>query len=1737
MESQSESTQTLSALKLPMLKTGDYDLWSMRMEQYLTYTDYDLWEVIVNGDAPAAIASASAGTEVPIPPKTAEQKLARKNELKAKSTLLLAILDEHLLKFHGINDAKTLWEAIKARFKDKKESNKMQKTILKQQYENFAASRSEGLDKPMIAWNTHTLIMRNKYDLDTLSIDDLYRNLKVYEAEIKVQSSSSSNSQNVAFVSSENTSSTNEVVNTAHEVSTVAMLTMRVKKFLKKTGRNLNFNGKENVGFDKTKVECYNCHRRCHFARECRAPRNQGNRNGDAPRRNAPVDTSTTNVLVVQDGIGYQMGLESLKARIVVHEKNKAVYEEDIAFLNAKDKVGLGYDSQMNESEVVHSMFNSGESDVDDSLANDRFKTYDSVYKTKVSETKTSISKTSKDIIEKPKTVRPSAPIIEDWDTDSDNDSVFRPKSDLTKPKFTKINFVKSDDNDNRRNWNGLMTQKLGNGFEFIKKACFVCGSLNYLIKSCDFHDKKMVEKPVLNNKRRVIGQREIRPVWNNTQRVNHQNKLTHPHPKRNFVPIAVVTKSGQVPVNAAKQSSPRAAASISTARPVNTAAPKPKVNDTLPTTYSYFKAHSLVRKAFNQKSAAKTNNFNEKFNTARINNVTTAGPKAVISAVVGNGENAVKSSACWIWRPTGNAIDHNSKDSGCSRHMTGNKSFLTDYHEIDGGFVAFEGSPKGGKITGKCKIRTGKLNFEDVYFVKELKFNLFSVSQICDKKNSVLFTKTECLILSPDFKLLDESQVLLKVPRQNNMYNFDLKNVVPSGGLTCLFAKPTIDESNLWHRRLGHINFKNINKLVKGNLVRGLPSKLFENYHTCVACQKGKQHKASFTVGNKTNRNANIKEYIMLPLLYDSPQSSEDAVVDDAGKKITEEPANEGQRNSQEKEEGASNKEGDQNVQDFRATLDNLLVQQKEGYANSTNRDSTVSPSFSAAGQSFDNVDLLTDPFMPNLEDTANLLSTGIFSGAYDDEDEGAEADINNLETTMNVSPIPTTRIHKDHPKEKIIGDPLSAPQTRRMTKISEEYDLISYIKKQRRTNHKDYQNCLFAYFLSQIEPKKVSQALTDSSWIEAMQDELLQFSLQKVWRLIDLPKGKHAIGTKWVYRNKKDERGINIRTRLDWLHPWVTPKKKELNMMRFFLLYARMKKSIRGGVSVQPPGFEDPQFPTRFTRRGTIDKTLFIKKDKGDILLVQVYVDDIICGSTKKSLCTEFESLIHKKFQMSSMGELTFFLGLQVMQRNDGIFISQDKYVADILKKFDFVTIKTTSTPIETNKALLKDEKAKDVDVHLYRSMIRSLMYLTASKPDIIYLKGQPKLGLWYPRDSPFDLEAFSDSDYAGASLDGKSTIGAANDEIQVSTVGLPYYLYFRTVDNVEQEISALVDGKEFTISESSIRRHLQLADVEADEAVYEEWDDRVERATTTAASLDAIQASGGSPMCQEAMRGSIAQTRSEKVPTQPHDSPLPRVNTLGSDEGSMQLQELMALCTKLSYRVLALETDLRQTKKVYGATYTKLIMKVKKLEKTIKARRRAKIVVSDDEEDLEDSSKQGGMIEETDQDAGVNLRIARVHEDVSSFNIEEWEDIQAIIEADEELAQRIQAEERENTLKLEEWEDIQAIIEAGEELAQSIQTEEREKYSKTKKARLLAELINQRKRYFAQQRAEERRNKPLTQAQQRTYMSNYIKHMGSDKTIPELTTRSSKRDAEVELDHEGSKKQKTNEASGSV
>ncbi|GJS60676.1 putative ribonuclease H-like domain-containing protein [Tanacetum coccineum] len=442
-------------------------------------------------------------------------------------------------------------------------------------------------------------------------------------------------------------------------------------------------------------------------------------------------------------------------------------------------------------------------------------------------------------------------------------------------------------------------------------------------------------------------------------------------------------------------------------------------------------------------------------------------------------------------------------------------------------------------------------------------------------------------------------------------------------------------------------------------------------------------------------------------------------------------------------------------------------------------------------------------------------------------------------------------------------------------------------------------------------IEPTSIAKALSDSSWVEAMQEELLQFKLQQVWKLVDLPNGKRAIGTKWVFRNKKDERGIVIRNKARLVaqghrqeegidYEEVFAPVARIEAIRLFLAYASfmgflvyqmdVKSAFLYGTIeeevyvTQPPGFKDPDHPDKVYKvvkalyglhqaprawyetlanyllgngfkRGKIDQTLFIKKQKGDILLVQVYVDDIIFGSTNKELCTAFEKLMKDKFQMSSMGELTFFLGLQVTQKEDGIFISQDKYVAEILKKFNYTDVKSASTLVDLEKPLVKDGDADDVDVHLYRSMIGSLMYLTTSRPDIMfavcacarfqvtpktshllavkrifrYLKGKPTLGLWYSRDSPFELVAYTDSDYAGATQDRKST----------------------TRDLLTKGFDA---GRISTFSCKSKRgRDTKVPQSGGppvkvgDEAVYKELGARIERAATTASSLEAEQESG--------------------------------------------------------------------------------------------------------------------------------------------------------------------------------------------------------------------------------------------------------------------------------------------------
>ncbi|GJU31383.1 hypothetical protein Tco_1174972 [Tanacetum coccineum] len=242
----------------------------------------------------------------------------------------------------------------------------------------------------------------------------------------------------------------------------------------------------------------------------------------------------------------------------------------------------------------------------------------------------------------------------------------------------------------------------------------------------------------------------------------------------------------------------------FNTARTVNTAHPKSTVFSAKPMSCFSKSAQSTVKRPYQSKIVLTNKKFTQKNNTAKAKAVNTARPKAVntarphsavVNAVRVNQENVVKASACW-GKPQQD--DTRFIDSGCSRHMTGNIAYLLDFKEFDGGYVTFGGGAHGGRISSKGTLKTDSLDFEDVYFVNELKFNLFSVSQMCDKKNYVLFTDTECLVLSPNFKLPDETQILLKIPRKDNMYSFDIKNIVPKESLTCLVAKATSDESML---------------------------------------------------------------------------------------------------------------------------------------------------------------------------------------------------------------------------------------------------------------------------------------------------------------------------------------------------------------------------------------------------------------------------------------------------------------------------------------------------------------------------------------------------------------------------------------------------------------------------------------------------------------------------------------------------------------------------------------------------------------------------------------------------------------------------------------------------------------------------------------------------------------------------------------------------------------------------
>nr|GEY86460.1 retrovirus-related Pol polyprotein from transposon TNT 1-94 [Tanacetum cinerariifolium] len=1226
---ESLSPQVVAAAKLPILNPHEFDLWKMRIEQYFLMTDYSLWEVILNGNSPTPTRVVD-GVVQAVAPITAEKRLAKKNELKARGTLLMALPDKHQLKFNIKKDAKSLMEAIEKRY------------------------QSEILKKLAHKWKTHTLIWRNKADLEDQSLDNMFNNLKIYEAEVKSSSSLRHTTQNIAFVSSQNIDSTNESVSNVTSVFAasakpaasilpnvvnlsdaviysffasqsnspqldnddlkqidfddlekmdlkwqMAMLTMRARRFLQRSGRNLGANGTIFIGFGMSKVECYNCHRRGHFEKERRSSRDT--RNKDTQRRNVPVETTTSNALVSQCG-------------------------------------GVGYDNQMFTSTMFDSdELNSSESDVSvpTSPVHDRYKsgegyhavpppytgtfmppkpdlvfhdvsTISEIVPTVINVTP-SPTKPTKDMSQ---LNRPSALIIEDWvfnlEEKSEGETMPTQKApsfvQTTKHVKTPRPSVKPIEHTTPAEnlWQDILKSR-GHRHSWNRKTCFVCKSLNHLIKDCDYYEKKMVQKP----------------VWNHAIRINHQNyaRMAHPHFKKHVVPTAVLTRFRRVPLNAV--------------RPVTTVVPQTKVKHQRPAKHD----------------------------------------KGII-------------------------------DSGCSRHMTRNISYLSDFEEINGGYVAFGGNPKCDKITGKA-----------------------------------------------------------------NMYNVDLKNIVPSGDLTCLFSKATLDESNKWHRRLCHINFKTMNKLVKCNIVRGLPSKV-ENNHTCVACNKGKQYRASCKSKPVSSVSQPLQRILVTKLHNKTPYelllgrtpsigfmrpfgcpvtilntlnplgkfngkadegflvgysvSSKAFRVFNSRTRIVQETLHINFMENQPNVAGS----GPTCLFDI-DTLTQFMNYQPVVAGNQPNSSVGIQENLDAGKVGKETVSIQQYMLLP-------LWSTGSKDPQNTDADAVFDVKENESEVYVSSSSSDKPKKHdemlKEKHKERVLVNAASAPITDvepNLTNNTNNFNVAGPSDNVVSSNFEIGGKSLF------VDPSQYPEdpdipVLEDIVYSDDEEDEE-GIDYEEVFA----PVAK--IAAIWLFLAYVSFMGFMVY---------------QMDVKSAFL-YGTIKEEV---YVCQPLGFEDLDYHDKVYKvvkalyglhqahkawyetlanyllengfqRGKIDQTLFIKKQKGDILLVQVYVDDIIFGSTNKELCKALEKLMKDKFQMSSIGELTFFLGLQPKQKDNGIFISQGKYIAEILRNFGLTDGKSASIPIDTKKPLLKYPDGKDVDVHIYRSMIGSLMYLTSSRPDIMF------------------------------------------------------------------------------------------------------------------------------------------------------------------------------------------------------------------------------------------------------------------------------------------------------------------------------------------------------------------------------------------------------------------------------
>nr|GEW32687.1 hypothetical protein [Tanacetum cinerariifolium] len=901
---------------------------------------------------------------------------------------------------------------------------------------------------------------------------------------------------------------------------------------------------------------------------------------------------------------------------------------------------------------------------------------------------------------------------------------------------------------------------------------------------------------------------------------------------------------------------------------------------------------------------------------------------------------------------------------------MTWNISYLSDFQELNGGYVSFGGNSKGGKITGKGKIKTGKLDFKDVYFVKEQKFNLFSVSQMYDEKNNVLFADSECLVLSPAFKLPDENQVLLRTPYEL------LHGRPPSIGFMRPFGCPvtilnTLDSLGKFEGNVdeGFLVGYSVNSKafrVFNSRTRVVQETLHVNFLENKANIAGTGSTWLFdidsltrtmnyqpvTAGNQSNPSAGFQEefdagktgeeatqrYMLFPVWSTgstNPQNTEGDATFDSNEHSAEHPEStfnlfpSSSALSGEHDDITKKRDKGKSPVDYFTGNRDFNEYFKDYSEDSSNDVSTAGPIVPTAGQNYSNITNPINAVGPSHSNTSPIHGNSSFQDAsqshdmlenedivyFDHENAGAEADFNNLETSITVSHIPTTRIHNAHPISQMIGNLSSTTQTRSMARINRDQGGISQIL------NEDFHTCMFACFFSQEEPKRVHQALKDPSWIEAMHEELLQFKMQKVWILVDLPHGKRAI-------EHTQEEGIDYEE--------VFAPVARIEAIRLFLAYASfmgfmvyqmdvksafLYGTIEEEVYVcQPPGFEDPDHPDK------------------------------------------------------------------VKQKEDGIFINQDKYVAEILKKFGLTERKSASTPIDTEKALLKDHDDIMFAVCACArfQVTPKVSHLHAVKRIFRYLKGKPNLGLWYPKDSPFDLVSYLDSDYAGASLDRKSTTGGCQflgsrlifwqckkqTVIATSSTGAEYVASASCCAQVLWIHNQMLDygmrrvGKGCSGVETPLFKGMIAAKELENQGNAEEQGDEEEPGNGNNAAKEPVTA-------VDDVQSPPPQQQS-LLPAQPQGAHFPM----------SLLQEALDACAALTRRV----EHLKQDKVAQDLEIIKLKTRVKKLErsnkvKTMKLRRLRKIrtsqrIESSDDTHMEDMSNQGRMIDESKKDECAEL-----------------------------------------------------------------------------------------------------------------------------------------------------------------